>query len=177
MKIYLFLLKRTRDITQGLKQVKQVHYSDGIKPDDLWPNHVYDKKVQVEGDLGYKMKSAFEQGFDEGYKRIVIIGSDLYDLTQQDIELAFEKLKTNEVVLGPAQDGGYYLLGLTRVIPTLFKGKSWGTDRVLDQTLSDLEDHSVSLLSERNDADYLSDIIDVPQFQPFLKHLKHDKKH
>ena len=177
LEIYLFLLERTRKITQGLKQIKQVHYSDKINPTDLWPNHIYDKRTQVEGDLGCKMRSAFEEGFEEGYKRIVIIGSDLYDLTQEDIELAFERLKTTEVVLGPAQDGGYYLLGLTRLIPALFEGKSWGTDQVLKQSLSDLKEIPVSLLSERNDADYLSDIIEVPQFQPFLKHLKHDKKH
>ena len=124
LEIYLFLLERTRKITQGLKQIKQVHYSDKINPTDLWPNHIYDKRIQVEGDLGCKMRSAFEEGFEEGYKRIVIIGSDLYDLTQEDIELAFERLKTTEVVLGPAQDGGYYLLGLTRMIPDLFNRKS-----------------------------------------------------
>ncbi|PQB03526.1 TIGR04282 family arsenosugar biosynthesis glycosyltransferase [Aureitalea marina] len=172
--IYTFLLERTKSITSGLKQEKQVHYSDEIATDDLWQDFGYHKRIQADGDLGEKMQSAFEQGFEAGFKRIVIIGSDLYDLESEDIVKAFEQLKQHDVVLGPAQDGGYYLLGMCQMVPGIFANKTWGTDQVLDQTLADLDEHSVCLLSERNDADYLSDIIDIPVFQPFLKHIKHD---
>lgn len=83
--------------------------------------------------------------------------------------MAFEKLHTHDYVLGPARDGGYYLLGMTRFDPELFTGKSWGTNTVLQDTLSDLTNENYFLLALKNDVDVLEDILDVPEFQPFLK--------
>lgn len=175
--IYLFLLDRTKSITQNLPQIKQVHYSESITEDDLWPDSLFEKRIQSDGDLGEKMRTAFKNGFHEGYKRIVIIGSDLYDLKETDIRQAFKKLNKTKVVLGPAQDGGYYLLGMTSLYEEVFQEIPWGTDQVFTTTLKKLGRVQAALLPERNDADYLSDIIDVPVFQPFIKHIRHDQDH
>jgi len=115
------------------------------------------------------MQQAFEEGFNKGYKNISIIGSDLYDISQADLENAFAKLKNNEAVIGPASDGGFYFLGLSKMISEIFANKNWGKDSVLADCLKDLEKYNFEQLPVRNDVDYLSDIINEDAFKPFLK--------
>ena len=110
----------------------------------------------------------YDDGFDAGYKKVVIIGSDLYDLTSENIEKAFTELDNNDVVLGPAEDGGYYLLGMNLLHSTIFKNKKWGTQTVRKDTLTDLKDKKVHLLEELNDIDIFEDIKYHPSFQQFL---------
>lgn len=167
--IYKFLLEHTVLVTKDLDATKQVHYSVKIRENDLWNTSIYDKKQQQGSDLGVRMQNAFEQGFKEGYQRIIIIGSDLYDLSQEDLENAFAQLENHDTVIGPALDGGYYLLGLKNLIPEVFSNKVWGTDTVLQSTLTDLQKYTTAILAPRNDVDYLSDIEDLPDFYPFLK--------
>lgn len=167
--IYKFLLEHTVLVTKDLDATKQVHYSVKIRENDLWDTSIYDKKQQQGSDLGVRMQNAFEQGFKEGYQRIIIIGSDLYDLSQEDLENAFAQLENHDTVIGPALDGGYYLLGLKNLIPEVFSNKVWGTDTVLQSTLTDLQKYTTAILAPRNDVDYLSDIEDLPDFYPFLK--------
>ena len=121
--IYTFLIEHTVGITKSLKVDKQVHYSQNVHHNDLWNDATYSKKKQQGSDLGERMNYAFKQGFDEGYKNIIIIGSDIYDLIQLDIEKAFTMLEHNNYVLGPAADGGYYLLGMRRLNETIFRNK------------------------------------------------------
>ena len=93
------------------------------------------------------MLNAFKNGFDAGYKNIIIIGSDLYDLTTEMIDDAFHQLSSNDVVIGPAEDGGYYLLGMKKLHQKIFEDKDWGTATVRASTLRDLQDKKVHLLS------------------------------
>jgi hypothetical protein len=82
------------------------------------------------------MQAAFELIFRDGtVERAVIIGSDCPDLTGDLILKAFIALETHEFVIGPARDGGYYLLGMRQPTPALFAGKRWSTDSVLAETL------------------------------------------
>ena len=166
--IYVFLLEHTQTVTASLQVEKEVHYSDRIGEDDLWDPEVYQKKMQWGDDLGERMHHAVKAGLEAGYKRVVLIGSDLYDLSTTDLEQAFDALNTNEVVLGPAEDGGYYLLGMTRLIPEVFENKEWGTATVLKDTLANLTDKNTHLLVTKNDVDTLEDIQNHPAFQPFL---------
>ncbi|NNG08872.1 MAG: glycosyltransferase [Arenibacter sp.] len=166
--IYIFLLKHTQTVTTPLKVDKEVHYSDRIGEDDLWDPEAYKKKMQWGEELGARMYHAIKAGFEAGYKRIILIGSDLYDLSTQDLEEAFDALHTHEVVLGPAEDGGYYLLGTTHLIPEIFKNKAWGTGSVLADTLANLTEKNTHLLETKNDVDVLEDIKDTPVFQQFL---------
>ena len=172
LEIYEFLLEHTVSATKDLGFTREVHYSEEIQHNDIWDEDIYIKKQQIQGDLGEKMEHAFLSGFKNGYKNIIIIGSDLYDLNQEDIEEAFKALETFEYVLGPAEDGGYYLLGMNTFKPEIFKNKAWGTDTVLRDTLIDLKNVQLQLLDERNDVDVYEDIKDHQDFQQFFRHLK-----
>jgi len=169
--IYIFLLKHTVSITENLEVTKQVHYSIKVRDNDLWNDSKFEKKQQYGADLGLRMHHAFQEGFKEGYQQIIIIGSDLYDVSQDDLENAFNQLENHDFVIGPAEDGGYYLLGMKRLLPELFQNKNWGTSSVLKDTLTNLENESLQLLPQKNDVDYYEDIQDIEVFQQFLRHL------
>ncbi len=174
LEIYKFLLQHTAEITKNLKVSKEVHYSETIWHSDIWNNTTFNKELQQGKDLGERMANAFKKGFGKGYERILIIGSDMYDLTTADLEIAFDSLAENDFVLGPASDGGYYLLGMKALNLELFKGKKWGRPTVLADTLDDLKNNKVALLETKNDVDVYEDIENIVEFQPFIKHLNHD---
>jgi rSAM/selenodomain-associated transferase 1 len=91
--------------------------------------------AQIDGDLGEKMLAAFSSLFGQGARRVVLIGSDLPTLPASRLHHAFELLDGGaDLVLGPAEDGGYYLIGSRRLAPAVFDGMSWGSADVLAQT-------------------------------------------
>ena len=169
-KIYNFLLKHTVSVTKNLTVRKEVYYSEAIAQNDIWDHEIYAKKLQQGEGLGERMKNAFEEGFKNGYQNIIIIGSDLYDLQREDLEKAFQLLREKDAVIGPATDGGYYLLGMNQLFPEVFEDKEWGTSSVLEDTLKDLKEKNIGLLEARNDVDYYSDIKDHKDFQQFFKY-------
>ncbi len=166
--IYKFLLQHTVRITKELDVTIEVHYSVKVREHDLWDPKIYTKKQQSGDDLGQRMENAFAAGFANGYQHIIIIGSDMYDLSQKDIEDAFHALASHDYVIGPAEDGGYYLFGMKSLNSQVFKNKVWGTETVLEDTLKDLQKQNIKLLEERNDVDYYEDIKDIAAFQQFL---------
>ena len=115
---------------------------------------------QSGGDLGARMESAFRAAFDAGAERVVIIGSDLPDLSAALLRRAFEALDTHPAVLGPARDGGYYLLGLRALIPGIFAGVPWSTAEVLAVTLARLRAAGAepALLDTLTDVDEVGDL-------------------
>ena len=171
--IYKFLLKHTAEVTRELSTDKEVYYSERIPTEDLW-DQTYSKKVQKGEDLGERMKNAFQQGFEAGYSNIIIIGSDLYDLNHSDLIRAFQALEKSSYVIGPATDGGYYLLGMKSFNPDLFKNKSWSTASVFEDTVKDMDANNLTVLEKRNDIDHFEDLENNPIFQQFLK--KDDKR-
>lgn len=170
--VYRFLLDHTVKITSPLTADVYVYYSEKIKEIDIWDTTVFRKKQQQGHDLGAKMQNAFTEVLHMGYQKAIIIGSDMYDITTQDLEAAFSTLEDNNFVIGPAQDGGYYLLGMKHLKPPLFKNKKWGTNTVLSDTLKDLELENLAILAEKNDVDYYEDIKDIAVFKKFFPHLK-----
>ena len=166
--IYKFLLDKTKEITTNLTCDKAVYYSVKIRDNDIWDNDIYQKHQQKGEDLGFRMENAFKNSFDEKYEKVLIIGSDLYDLSPEIIQDAFNKLDSNDVVIGPAQDGGYYLLAMKNLQPHIFQNKDWGTETVRKDTLNDLQKVTVHLLEELNDVDVFEDIENHPAFQQFL---------
>lgn len=172
LNIYKFLLDHTVKFTRNLEVEKWVYYSEEIWEDDIWSNDVYQKKLQVGKDLGERMMNAFKEGFQAGFENIIVIGSDMFHLKQSDLEEAFSKFKDHNYVVGPAEDGGYYLLGMKSLKTELFQNKNWGTNTVLRDTLSDIKKEKVALLDEKNDVDYYEDIKDIKAFEPFLKYIK-----
>lgn len=120
---------------------------------------LYDE--QIGEDLGAKMAFAVQRRFEAGASRVVVIGTDCMELTSQDLQDAFAKLEANDLVLGPARDGGYYLIGLTRMLPNLFTGIEWSTNRVLAQTEAKAHQLGISpaRLPERGDIDEPEDLL------------------
>lgn len=156
--IYQYLLDHTKKITEHLNCAKFIFYAGSIHENDLWNGYL--KRLQKGHDLGEKMQHAFEELFNEKYKNICIIGSDCSELTQSIICEAFNSLQINETVIGPAADGGYYLLGMQHPMKKLFANKSWSTDTVYKDTLHDIEmnNYSVYTLPVLNDVDEEKDI-------------------
>jgi len=135
--IYLKLASHTREVALQTACDRVVYYSDFIDTEDSWSNDQFKKSLQTGESLGERMKQAFANSFDAGYKRVCIIGTDCPGLTTQIINESFVKLKSNDVVIGPATDGGYYLLGMENFWPALFENKAWSTDSVLSRTVQD----------------------------------------
>jgi len=168
LEIYKILLNHTFEIVTNINTQKWIFYSENINENQLFDEN-FEKKLQKGNDLGEKMKNAFEEGFNAGFQKIVIIGSDLIDLENSDFKLAFESLDTNDVVIGPALDGGYYLLGLKENYHQIFNDKKWGTDTVLKDTLKDFKNQKVKLLNVKNDIDTIEDIKNIQIFKKYLK--------
>ena len=120
----------------------------------------FDNFLQVEGDLGVKMHKAFEEQFDEGYEKIVLIGSDTPHISTQIIQESFSQLNFYDIVLGPSLDGGYYLIAFNKHTfhPEVFNEISWSTQIVLELTLQKLNNKNVYLHKILNDIDILDDL-------------------
>jgi len=177
LRIYKFLLEHTAKITKSVKADKFVYYTKSIRANDYWDDNHYTKRIQKGETLGEKMHNAFSSLLNSGYKKVMIVGSDLYELTTPDIEAAFRELNAHDYVIGPAKDGGYYLLGMKEPNDKVFKNKAWSTESVFEDTLRDLQDGTVAIIEERNDVDYYEDIENVAVFQQFLpKNLKKEVK-
>ncbi len=167
LEVYKMLLERTARITRNLPFEKIVYYSEAVEQEDCWENAIFQKRAQKGADLGERMENAFRENFDDGYSHIAIIGSDIYELQQQDIWEAFRALEQNDAVLGPAPDGGYYLLGMNSLNSAVFKNKAWSTDRVLQDTLEDLKNKKIKMLQARNDIDFVKDLNAYPELQQY----------
>jgi hypothetical protein len=165
--IYKYLLQHTANVTKQVNADRYVFYSVDINQDDIWNTTHFIKRLQKGKDLGERMHNAFEELFISGYKKVIIIGSDLLDLNADIIDNAIATLDHNDVVLGPAEDGGYYLLGLKKLYPELFKNKAWGTETVREKTLADLKNKTVSLLKPLNDIDTFDDMKHYNQLKQF----------
>ncbi len=134
LSVYVQLLSHTASITNYLPADKFVFYSSHILQEDVWNNKHFFKQVQAGSDLGEKMKNAFAATFQKGYNKIVVIGTDCPDLNAGIIMNAFTYLNSHEVVIGPAEDGGYYLLGMKHLYSELFEDINWSTNTVLSET-------------------------------------------
>ena len=154
LQIYELLLDKTHEVVQPLEIDLQVHYTSFIDQNDLWENEKFSKQLQLQADLGEKMRSAFENSFASGFKKVCIIGSDCYDLTTAILESAFEQLSNHDFVIGPSKDGGYYLLGMTEFQPSLFQDISWSTSTVFSETIKKI----TSLNKNYSELPLLSDV-------------------
>lgn len=113
------------------------------------------------------MANAFSKTFSLRAEKAVIIGTDCIDISNDLISQAFAELDRTDVVLGPTQDGGYYLLGLKKLIPEIFNNVDWSTDRVLNQTLKTLREKGLrfQLLQTLKDIDTANDLNDEVLFK------------
>ena len=160
--IYKLLLKHTETVLHDLSFDKVVYYSEKVEENDFWEAKLFEKKLQKGADLGERMQHAFETAFEQGYQKVLIIGSDLFDLKSIHITNAFDALENHDLTIGPSLDGGYYLLGMKELYPAVFKNKKWGTDSILENTLKDLQQQNVKLLEALNDIDTFEDLQQQP---------------
>jgi hypothetical protein len=124
-----------------------------------WARPGWSLAEQGAGDLGERLQRAFQRAFHAGAGRVVILGSDCPEVAAADIDDAWAALSAHDVVLGPATDGGYWLIGLRAARPELFQGISWSTSEVLRQTLDRIREAGLRahLLRELSDIDAEAD--------------------
>lgn len=160
LQVYKKLLNHTREVVLQLSMDRQVWYSSMIDHRDSWSSDEFEKKLQHGSDLGERMSSAFESAFNSGYNKVVIIGSDCFDLSYHHIENAFLALNDHDAVIGPSKDGGYYLLGMKKYIPQLFSDIEWSTPEVFEKTVQHFKstDLSFTTLDVLNDIDTIEDL-------------------
>jgi rSAM/selenodomain-associated transferase 1 len=122
---------------------------------------VWTLALQNGDDLGSRMESAFRDVLQEEPGRMLLLGSDSPTLPLEYVGQAFKALVDREVVLGPAEDGGYYLVGCSTFVPELFRGIDWGTDRVLSQSKEALSqaNRKFTLLPAWYDVDSQEDLV------------------
>lgn len=160
LKAYQKLLKWTCKQTRDLKVTKEVWYSRFIPENDIWSEANFKKEIQSGEDLGIRMSNAFQRSFEkEGFEKVIIIGSDCAELTSETIQKAFEELDSHDFVIGPAEDGGYYLLGMKKFYPLVFEEITWSTRSVFNETIKKIEELEATLfvLKTLNDVDTLED--------------------
>jgi uncharacterized protein len=133
---YRTLLTVTCDAIRGLANVElRVTPDDGLRELEPWRQTGWTTAPQGSGNLGERLASATQDHFHNGASSVVIIGSDCPEITAEDIRAAHHTLATSDVVLGPASDGGYWLIGLRRPTVGVFDNIAWSTETVLQQTL------------------------------------------
>ena len=165
LEVYQYLLEHTQNITLDLSNTdKAVFYSKFVDTTDLWEAANYQKQVQQGEGLGERMNNAFVWGFDQRYRSIIIIGSDCIEITQAIVEEAFQALQTQDFVIGPAKDGGYYLLGMNALHSQVFENKTWSTASVFQDTVQDLKaiSNKIHYLPQLSDVDTEEDLASFP---------------
>ncbi len=158
LQIYHALLQHTRQVAQSTPTNRLLFYSQFIELEDDWSERDFQKYVQQGTDLGERIEHAFTKAFAT-HNKVVIIGSDCASLTPAIVASAFEQLDHSPFVVGPALDGGYYLLGMTQFTPSLFQNMPWSTAAVLPTTLQRIEalNASYTLLPTLSDIDFEED--------------------
>lgn len=167
MKIYQELVRHTHHVCGSVPVQKFLFLSDFI-PDVVSEfGQDYNFEIQSGNDLGSRMENAFQRLFSNGYEKIVLLGTDCGELEKGTVFEAFNLLDRHEVVIGPARDGGYYLLGMTKMIPDLFEEIPWSTEKVLFLTMEKLEIQNISydLLEILSDVDRVEDWIKLKEKQ------------
>jgi hypothetical protein len=158
--VYDALRAVTGQVTSEADCTRAVFYSDFIPGKDLLLTGGSVGYLQDGDDLGERMHHAFTEGFRLGFQHVALIGTDCPDLSAFLIDLAFEALDGHDAVIGPARDGGFYLVGLNRPMPELFLGRQWSTPEVLRDSLRILREHHLdcAILPALSDIDTIDDL-------------------
>ena len=157
--VYRELLAHTRSVCTQLAVDKYLFYVNTIADQDDWDD-TYHKQIQQGNDLGERMQHAFSQVFGMGYERVCIIGSDCLELSADIVKEGYSLLQDNNFVIGPAKDGGYYLLGMRHRLKPVFDAINWSTSNVFQQTVEkiNLLQNSLALLPVLADIDVVGDL-------------------
>lgn len=174
--VYQLLVAKTHQEAFKSQADVWLFYSDFIPEDQIECSDY--PRIQSGGDLGERMKNAFEEVFKQGYRSALIIGTDCPEISVEILDQALLGLQSSDLVIGPAKDGGYYLLGMRKFSPELFEQISWSTDAVLQQTktVAQKNDLSIHFLPEFSDIDTLEDlnllISQKPEYEYLLRNSR-----
>ena len=157
LEIYRQFLAKTYHALSDVSVSITTYFSEFIPENPI--HSAENKLVQLGQDLGERMKNAFAENFESGMEKVVLIGTDCPSLEGIHLAQAFEALDQSDLVLGPARDGGYYMIGMKRRADFLFEGITWSTELVLSQTLAlaAAQGMQTSLLPVLEDIDTLED--------------------
>lgn len=155
LEIYQQLLTQTFHMADKVDADKWVFYSLSTEDTKAYQPSPYPRFLQQGEDLGQRMHHAFEQGFEAGYERMVLVGSDIMELQHFTIEDAFDGLMNHHVSMGLAEDGGYYLMGLKEPNARLFENMEWSVPTVAEETAKRViqEGYTLCQLPMMNDID------------------------
>lgn len=133
--VYRLLLQRTRAAAIQIDAARIVAYSDFIPDSDEWDTSLFLKSLQSGQDLGQRMFQALASAL-ENHPAAILAGGDIPQLSPEVLTEAIQQLQYHDLVIGPASDGGYYLIGMKRPEPRLFEDIAWSTPTVCRQTLA-----------------------------------------
>ena len=156
LKVYHALLAITLNAIQELDAEVAIYSNEPI--DDLSLFSAYPTSIQKGKNLGERMHNAFKDGLQKGCQKQILIGSDLPEINDDILNKAFLSLNKYDVVIGPAHDGGYYLIGLNSVPFGIFENISWSTNTVFQQTLNKVSTLNTCILAPKSDIDTFKDL-------------------
>lgn len=162
LKAYGLLLEKMKEIALSLQEEVSIEiwYGNLIPESDLWSDSPFPRFLQWGEDIGARMMNAMNQALDKGAGKVVLVGSDLPHLTDEIVREAFDALSEEATVFGPAEDGGYYLIGMTAMSPEIFTDMTWSVDDVLAESQQRLAMHSKTWaeVATLNDLDTVEDL-------------------
>ena len=156
--VYEQLLHHTGQISKKSRLQTVVFNNKVLKEQPPYFPHTVSHHVQKGKHLGEKMEAAFAWAFDQGYEKVLLIGSDLWSLHENTLMEAEQALDLNDFVIGPSYDGGYYLLGMKKMNTKIFNEVPWSTPQVFKKTLLNIPKNSIHYLEIANDIDELEDL-------------------
>lgn len=136
-----------------------------------WLGQDFNYQAQAAGDLGDRLETAFQWAFDQGSQKVLVMGIDCPGITLENLQAAFTALDNYPMAIGPALDGGYYLLALKKFNPAYFQNIAWGTEQVYAQTLAKLQQNGAPPRGSLRDCHYALEILPDIDRPADLKHL------
>ncbi len=164
--IYRALLHYTSMVSAKVNALRKVYYSSFIVSNDEFESDLFEKRLQASGNLGDKMYEGVKEAFGEKAKKVIVIGSDCYEINETIIQEAFNALSNHDYVLGPANDGGYYLIGMKKRNKEVFENVVWSTENVLLDTILNIKKQNKTyyLLPTLTDVDEEKDLGELKNF-------------
>jgi uncharacterized protein len=168
--VYVKMVRSTLEAISGEGDVEISLYGDpadrleaiGSWVDAMMPSRKRKSELvaQPDGELGWRLEWAFERAFGRGFQKVIAVGTDCPDLRPGHIRAAWRALDCADAVFGPTVDGGYYLVGLRRAWPELFRGITWSSEQTLNQSLRTATalGLAVETLQELRDIDTIEDL-------------------
>lgn len=171
LKVYLYLLEKNIKTLSNLPFTDTILYYTPPEGKSFFEKYALNGFPQSGKDLGERMYNSLDETFSQGYKKCIIIGVDIPDITTDIVINAFYALDDADLVLGPALDGGYYLIGMRKLIKDVFEDIPWSTDGTLKATVKKAESIGLSyyLTQPLSDIDTPEDLNRFPEILKFLE--------